>query len=146
MKIKVLKYGGPRKTMREMKKSSQYGEDLGHLSRLSLIDFFDFVKNIPYIDDPRVFSNAELVARPKYLLNAGALDCKKKAVLISAWCNSQKPKLKNKFVASSDRKDKSLHHVFPIILTNSGWVVADATFSSYFIGKKKPKITHTEVV
>ena len=146
MKIKVQKYAGPRNTMKEMKNSSTYFEDLGHLNKLSFEAFFDFVKNIPYIEDPRVFKNSELVARPKYLLNAEKLDCKKKAVLISAWCNGQKPKIKNKFVATSDRKDKSLHHVFNFIFINNGWLIADATFSGYFIGQNKPKVTHHEVL
>lgn len=51
----------------------------------SLVDFFDLVKALPYIPDPK---GTESVQRPKFTLDPnweGSRDCDDKAIVIGAW-------------------------------------------------------------
>jgi hypothetical protein len=146
MKISVYNHRGPRFTAKKMRESAKFTEDIGNLKELSFQDYYETIKNIPYIDDPQILYRAELVARPKYLLYGQSLDCKKKSILMGAYCNAQLPKLKFKFIGSSERSDRLLHHVFPIVKLNNQWVVADATFKRYFLGEGKPFLTKYEIL
>jgi hypothetical protein len=110
-------------------------------SDLSLIKWFNYVKTIPYRKD---ISPIEVIARPKLATEIKAgLDCKKKAILIAAWCFQNKVPFR--FVASSKRADKVCTHVFVQALIKSEWINLDATYEWYKIGQKK-KVTHAEIL
>jgi hypothetical protein len=100
----------------------------------SLVDYFDYIKNIKYRMDrkPR-----EILARPAISLkfkNAG-IDCKKKALLIAAW--SKQNNIPFRFVASSRRPDRQVHHVFPQLYISGRYINVDATYPTNSINEKK---------
>lgn len=97
-------------------------------SDFTIIEWFNLVRKIPYKIDIKPI---EVIARPKFLLmksNLG-LDCKKKAILIAAWakCNN----IEFRFMTSSRRLDKKIHHVFPQLFLNNKWLNLDATYREY---------------
>jgi hypothetical protein len=112
------------------------------INDLSLKDYFNYVKNIPYRQDRNPL---EIVVRPYYILkhqNLG-MDCKKKAILIGSYC-----KLNNipfRFIGSSKRSDKKVHHIFPQILLNGEWKNFDATYDYYKPFERK-NLTYAEVL
>lgn len=114
------------------------------MSKVSLSCFFDFVKNIPYVQD---IPPIEIIKRPKIIIGdskkgVGA-DCKKKAILISSFLviNGCPYRL----IASSSRKDKRIHHVFPQGQVNGEWINLDATYRIFRIGEQK-RITKAELI
>jgi hypothetical protein len=98
------------------------------ITDLSLSDFFDLVKNIPYRRDPRP---VEVVARPYYLFKHRGLglDCKKKSILCAAYFKYRG--LPFRFIGSSNRPDKKVHHIFPQVKLDNEWLNFDATYSNY---------------
>jgi len=126
-------------------KSAEYFRDLGNYLDLSLSDFFDFVRRIPYLEDSEP---TELVARPQFLIHKKhglkGLDCKKKAVLMGAWFNAHNTPWR--LVAVSERPDKQIHHVFPQFFDDNGWQNADATYPDYRLFDRKPNVTHAEIL
>ncbi len=122
--------------------AANYFSDLGPLAALSLPAFFDLVRKIPYLKDPR---GKEIVARPALLLKEfPALDCKKKAILIGAYCIANK--IPFRFVASSVRKDAKAHHVYPQIKVGDGFKNVDATYSHYRLYQPKSGLTKADVL
>jgi hypothetical protein len=114
------------------------------LCDLPIIEFFVYVKNIPYRRDP---SPLEIVSRPYYILkhqNLG-MDCKKKAVLIGSYC--QYNRIPYRFIGSSKRRDKKVHHIFPQVIIDgrNGWQNFDATYDYYHPFEKK-FLTYAEVL
>jgi hypothetical protein len=111
-------------------------------SDFTIIEWFNLVRKIPYKIDIKPI---EIIARPKFLLmksNTG-LDCKKKAILIAAWakCNN----IEFRFMTSSKRLDKKIHHVFPQLFLNNRWLNFDATYKDY--KPLEPKIvTNAEIL
>jgi len=104
------------------------------LNKMSLTEFFNIVRDIPYRKDT---APIEIVARPKYILKLHKLgmDCKKKAILIASYC-----KLKNipfRLIASSKKTNRRIHHVFPQIKKNGIWLNVDATYKHYKIFEPK---------
>lgn len=94
-------------------------------AKMPLVNYFNFVKNIPYRRDPKP---REIIARPIHIArfsNLGA-DCKKKAIMMAAWAKSNK--IPFRFVASSRRPDKRVHHVFTQARIAGQWVNLDATY------------------
>jgi hypothetical protein len=98
------------------------------LPDLSLAEFFDLVKNIPYRRDPRP---VEVVARPYYIFKYRGLgmDCKKKAIICAAYLKARG--LPFRFIGSSNRDDKKIHHIFPQVKLDNEYVNFDATYSNY---------------
>lgn len=114
------------------------------LSQLSFDKYFDFVKNIKYRKDtPPV----EKVGRPLWIMaqvNAGkGIDCKKKAVLIGAYLHLHGVPFR--FIGSSCREDRQIHHIFPQADFGNGWINVDATYAHYHIGQNK-KVTAKEIL
>jgi len=136
MKIKRRRLYGKEQTGAEMYNLvDRTAADINGLSKVPLCDYFNLIKNIPYRRDikPR-----EIIARPKHLFkfkNAG-LDCKKKSLLIAAWAKQNK--IPFRFVATSRRPDKRVHHVFPQILLSGQYINVDATYPYNRINQKKP--------
>jgi len=152
MKIGSEKLLNRSQTGKEIFKMAEYWHDLDKFGMLdlTLIDYFNFVASIPYIEDP---NGSEIVARPKYLLNQKyfkKLDCKKKAVLIAAYLNAHgyKPGGKTgkawRIVAVSEKPNKEIHHVFIQALINEKWRTIDPTYAEYRLFDGKPSVTYAE--
>lgn len=103
-------------------------------SDLSLQEFFDIVRNIPYRRDPRP---VEVVARPYYLFKHQKLgiDCKKKAILIASYLKANG--IPFRFIGSSNRPDRRIHHIFPQALIDGEYKNVDATYSQYRLFQPK---------
>ena len=145
MKAEVEELRSRAQTGRSIYKSAKHYQDLGMHLDSSLANFFNHVKNIPYKEDTK---KAEIVSRPKYLLGKSAfkdgIDCKKKAVLISAWLEAHG--IPYRLVAVSEKKDKKIHHVFPQAEIQGQWLNVDATYPHYKLFEGKPNVTHGEVL
>lgn len=112
------------------------------LSSLPLSDYFNFVRKIPYRRDVKPI---EVIARPKHILtyrNLG-MDCKKKAILMGSYFQSHG--IPYRFIGSSQREDRKVHHIFPQIKQNGKWLNADATYSDYRLYEPK-RLTYCEVL
>ena len=112
------------------------------LTELTIEQFFNFLRKIPYTKDVKPI---EVVARPRYLLNAAmaGLDCKKKSILMASYLRSNGHNYR--LVGSSNRRNKNIHHVFPQVLTKGGWQNLDATYPQYKPYQKK-RVTAYEVL
>jgi len=106
------------------------------LSKLTLAEYFDFVKNIPYRKDP---SPREIVARPYYIIKHRALgaDCKKKGVLICSFLRLKN--YKYRAIGSSTRPDAVISHIYFELFdpTAKEWKPVDATYKHYHLFEKK---------
>jgi len=134
-------------TMREL--VNTFSSDLDHIyindqkaSALPLDQFFDYVRKIKYRQDHKP---VEVIARPNHILRYSYLgmDCKKKTLLLSSWAKQNK--IPFRFIASSKRKDKKIHHIFPQLKINNQWLNVDATYPDYKLGEPKT-VTHYEVI
>lgn len=134
-------------TVKEIKTAVRnYYQDLSkfpELLNMSIPEYFDYVKKIPYTKDVK---NIEVVSRPLYLLTVfPALDCKKKSILIGSYMFFRFGPDSYRFVLSSNRPDGSIGHIFTQIFFNGKWINADATYSHNKIGQKK-RVTNFEIV
>jgi len=98
------------------------------------------VRAIPYQNDGEKFRSpvVELLGRPAYLMDRDLLprlDCKKKSILIGAYCEGNQ--IPWKLVAISEKPDKEIHHVLPMVKFGRVAVTADATLPAYYIGQGK---------
>jgi hypothetical protein len=148
MSISIEHLNNRKQTAKKMKKIANVSSNdlnemfikknnnLKKLSNLSFLDFFNFVKNIPYKKDNRP---VELLTRAKRINEVidktGGLDCKKKAILIAAWIINNMGDKNYRFIGSSNRQDKKITHVYPEILLGNIWYPVDATYK-----KNKPFI------
>jgi hypothetical protein len=120
--------------------------DLGNLARLPWPKFWNYVRNIPYLDDSGLTFDPfhEVLSRPAYLLSGAfsSLDCKKKSVLLGshAYMNGMPYKL----IAASENGSGDIHHVFPMVFDRGAWRNADATFSFLQYGAPKPTLDYAE--
>lgn len=98
------------------------------LSKLNVKDFFNFVRKISYRKDQ---SPREYVARPAIILRNKkiGMDCKKKAILIGSYL--KRNKIPYRLIASSRKRNKKIHHVFPQMKLGNDWVNMDATYKHY---------------
>jgi len=116
------------------------GKKLRPLSDFDLGEYYDFVRMIPYKIDKKP---VEIIGRPIRLVQLGKLDCKKKSVMIG--CYATIKNIPFRFVASSNRKSREIHHVFPELYICGEWISYDATYPEYHIGMEK-KLTRREVL
>lgn len=109
---------------------------------LSLQDFFNLVKNIKYRRDPRP---VEVVARPYYLFKYRGLglDCKKKSIICGAYFKYRG--LDFRYIGSSDRPDRKIHHIFPQVKLDNEYLNFDATYPDYKLFAAK-NVTKWEVL
>jgi hypothetical protein len=116
------------------------GQSVGELA---LEKFFDLVKNIEYQLDPEPL---EVVARPYYIFKyrSHGMDCKKKSILIGAWCRMNN--IQYRFMGSSNRPDGDIHHVFPMAKIGGRWRVVDATYPENRLFEPKKNVTALEVL
>lgn len=119
-----------------------FASDLGATSKKSLPEYFDLVRRIPYLRDVK---GHEVVARPALILKEfPAIDCKKKAILIASYL--QLNGIPWRFVASSVRKDRRVHHVFTQAQINGEWRNVDPTYSHFKLFEPKRGLTKIEVL
>jgi len=115
------------------------------LSKLTLNEYFSFVKNIPYRKDPQPI---EIVARPYYLIKHRqlGLDCKKKGVLICAYLRMKN--FKYRAIGASTRPDGKVHHIYFELYDpeEKQWKPVDATYKDYRLFQPKPEETFREVL
>ena len=104
------------------------------LSKLPLKVFFDFVKNIRYRRDK---TPIEIISRPGYIIKhrSMGMDCKKKGILIASYL--RKNRIPYRFICSSSRPNKRIHHIFPQAYLSGSWKNIDATYNIYKIGNPK---------
>lgn len=108
-----------------------YYSDLGEWLAVPFLAYYRYVCDLPYIKDP---DGVEFVSRPALTLNPFfpvARDCDDKAVLLACWWSGNGGK--KRFVASSTKPNKKLHHVF---LQLENGIYIDGTYSKNknFIG------------
>jgi len=104
-----------------------YSDDISPLDDLSLNEYFDFIKKIPYQED----GQNEMLDRPKELLNPKkwpGLDCKKKAILMASYL--QKRGLKWALVAVCEKLGDDIHHVYTLLKNGTRFYPLDPTFST----------------
>lgn len=112
------------------------------ITSLSLFEFFQVVKNIPYRKDTKPI---EVISRPKHILRKRHLgmDCKKKALLIGSYLHGRG--IPYRLIASSRKKNGRIHHVFPQAKLKNGWCNVDATYNHYRLFQPKT-VTSMEVL
>ena len=147
MNVKAWPLESKYQTVREIKHAVKtYHKDLLNfpkLANMSIPQFYNFVKQIPYTKD---MPEAEIVSRPKYLLTIfRSLDCKKKSILFASFMLLKQGPGTFRFVLSSTRPDGKISHIFTQILSNGKWINADATYSHNVLGSKK-RVTNYEIV
>lgn len=110
MKRKTVNLFDVHQTGAEMRRlTCLYCGDLGEWLAVPFLKFYRHVCDLPYVPDP---VDVETVSRPCYTLDVsyGPRDCDDKSVLLASWLHAHGEPLR--FVASSTRPDKMLHHVF----------------------------------
>lgn len=100
------------------------------LSRLGMMDYYSFVRDIPFKRDREP---VEWIARPELLLSTAraGLDCKKKSVLLGAYLNRRNfPKGRWRYAIVSRRPDGHPHHVLTQVNLAGHWYNFDATYKA----------------
>lgn len=112
------------------------------LTSLNMIEFFNLVRKIPYRQDIKPI---EVISRPNGILKNASLgmDCKKKAILIASYFKNRQ--LPYRLIASSKRKNRRIHHVFPQVQLAGKWLNMDATYSHYRPFQEKA-LTRAEIL
>ena len=126
MKTTVKQLNDVFQTGREMARLVvSYWADLGPWLGVDFRTYYSYVCALPYVEDPE---EVETVSRPAYTLQRDyrPRDCDDKAVLIACWLYAHG--IQCRFVASSTRPDRVLHHVF-VQAAKFGYI--DATFDRY---------------
>ena len=113
---------------------------------LPLDIYFNLVKNIPYKLDPSRPHVKEIIGRPYRLfkMKDRGLDCKKKSILCGAWAKENS--FDYRFMGSSQRADRKIHHIFPQIFYGEEWRNFDATYPEYELFGEKNDLTNLEVL
>ena len=112
-----------------------YWTDVLFFSNTPLIKFFNLVKRLKYIPDAR---GIEIIHRPKHVLNPKAKyrDCDDKAILLGAYLYMKK--IPFRFIAVSNRPDKTIHHVLIQAKVYNKSRLLDGTYPKNKIFKFKP--------
>jgi len=102
---------------------------------MNILDFFNFLKNIPYRED----EDDEILDRPGELLNPKKypyLDCKKKAIILASYLHNRG--LKWSFVAVSEAMGIPIHHVYCLLKVFNKFIPLDATYKNSKFKKINP--------
>lgn len=122
------------KSLKEIDRLSRsYLSDVNFLKGRSLIEIFDYVKNIPYKPDPK---NTEFIMRPKRLLLRNAGDCDDKAVFLNAVFLSNG--IPGGYSIVSQSPDRNWHHIFNYVYVNGERKDFDATYPKNLPFVSKP--------
>ena len=111
-----------------------YAGDVAPYASMSLSEFYDHVKRIPYKFDLINGKLAEVVKRPYYTLNQIGLggDCDDKAIVMGAWAKLNG--IPYRFKAVGKKLNGNLHHVYPELLLSGQWTACDATYPHNTLG------------
>lgn len=117
-------------TLREIERLAVvYSDDINEYVHLKPSDFFNFVKNIRYVKDPK---GKEFVKRPKFTIEYNEGDCDDKTVVCLAYFYKKNIPCGYSIVA----KDKNFyHHIFPFIIAHGKRIDYDATYAHNRIGQ-----------
>lgn len=112
------------------------------ITELTIREFFNFVKNIPYRQDVKP---VEIISRPTHIIKNRfiGMDCKKKAVLIGSYLKSKG--IPYRLMSISRKKSGRIHHVFPQAFIKNRWQNVDATYRKYRPFQKK-RVTNAELL
>ena len=96
------------------------------ISKLSLFEFYNMIRKIPYRKDN---APVEVIARPFHIMNhkSMGMDCKKKCIMIGSYLRYHK--MPYRIMSSSRRPTKEIHHVFPQVKIGNKWRNLDATYN-----------------
>ena len=142
MVVKLTPLGSVFQTGAEMRRLSvQYNNDLAPFKLFSLPQFFDYLAKLPYISDP---NGIEFIQRPAASLSKDARhrDCDCKAIALGAFLYMQQLGKRFRFVATSKKIDRTLHHVLIEWDCGNGCCIyLDATYpkNKMFMAKKYTK-------
>lgn len=122
-----------------------YHSDLGPLSKLPLKSFFNLVKRLPYLSDPK---GQEFISRPKASLNPAAKyrDCDDKAILMGSWAKANGVPARFLAVSTNPKNPKKLHHCVIEMNLNGNWEVIDPTYSRNEFPRPKDKTIFRKVI
>jgi transglutaminase-like putative cysteine protease len=122
-------------TIREMKRlPRRYASDVLPYKNLNLVEYYNFIKKLPYIPDPK---GHEFIQRPLVTFSKKALyrDCDDKAVAMAAYFIFKN--IPFRYVVTSSRADKALHHIYTEIYFNGLWRPVDATYPENTLFKER---------
>lgn len=112
-----------------------YHRDIEPLNTMNILDFFNFVRAIPYKED----FNDEILDRPRNLLKPEiweGLDCKKKSILMASYLHNRG--LKWSFIAVSEAIGRPIHHVYCLLKYGNKFFPLDATYENSSFLKINP--------
>lgn len=134
--LKNVKYTG--KLMEEL--SIRYQDDVAEHCHLSLMQFYDLVKNIPYKEDPK---KIEFLQRPYYTLNQRGQggDCDDKCICLGSYLTIAEIPFRFVAVGKDGGPKGRLHHVVVEALLDDPtgrkiWFHLDATYNFNTIGQQ----------
>lgn len=132
--LKNVKYTG--KLMEEL--AVWYQRDVAEYFHLSLIQFYDFIKNIPYKADPK---EHEFLQRPYYTLKQRGKggDCDDKCICLGSYLAAAGIPFRFVALGNDSGPNARLHHVITEALIedskgNKRWIHLDPTYSYNTIG------------
>lgn len=119
-----------------------YGDMLPYAS-MTLPEVFNFIKSIPFRDDP---ADEEVLQRPYYTINGLGRggDCDDKAIALASWAYLHG--IPYRFVAVRRADMPYLHHVYPELYINGIWMHADATYSINTLGCEREPYAERVVI
>ena len=137
MKITKLPLKDVKNTMKHMRFLCEtYSGDVVPYLYMSLPEFYDFVKNIPYrYDLDQNGQLTEILQRPYYTLNQSGLggDCDDKAICMGAFAKASG--FSYRFKAVGKHLQGKCDHVYCEIKLQGVWVPVDATYSYNTFGQ-----------
>ena len=121
--------------------AEKFKNDLREFENDSIFKFYNYVRNLKYIPDPK---GKETVSRPKYTKEIswnGSRDCDDKTLLIMAFCNLAGIPSRAIVCGQGDKP----HHVYPEIFISGKWLPADSTYKRCIFGKNLYTENYREV-
>lgn len=118
------------------------GNRLVPFSSLPLWEAFRIVGKMPYKRDKKPI---EIIQRPVIVARGSqnGIDCKKKAILLASYLKRRN--IPYRLIASSRKRNKRIHHVFPQMGIRDQWLNMDATYSHNRPFERK-MVTRAEVL
>jgi len=133
MQVEIEKLHSYRQSVKKIASfAKEHCEDVRGIIPNDFGRFYEAVCRLPYVED----SGDEVVARPRIVLEMDGADCKKKCVLIGAYCILHG--IGVRYVVMSNRTNGSPHHIYTEIDTGGGnWIPADATYNDNKLGQRE---------
>lgn len=124
----------------------RYYKDVIPYAHFSLWEFFNYVSNIPFNEDP---VHIETLQRPAITLSQSGPggDCDDKAIVLASWCRLHggrynpgtfhPKKYDYRFIAVRRSDYNSLHHVYCEIYIDNRFIHADPTYNFNTLGRAR---------